>query len=218
MPVVYKAQRTLLDSLIESTGLAFVMIAVVMMFVLRSPFAGLFSMLPNVFPVIAIFGTMCWSGFDIDIGSMMTASVAMGVAVDDTIHFMTWFRSGLDQGLDRYDAILLAYKRVGTAMTQTTAIGGLGLAVFAFSTFTPTQRFGALMLALLVAALIGDLIFLPALLASRQFGWVFDKKKEGKNDDSKRDPSSSETISEPVSTYPQGHISIAEKRKSPKPT
>jgi hypothetical protein len=50
-------------------------------------------------------------------------------------------------------------------MTQTTAIGGLGLFVFALSTFTPTQRFGVLMLTLLLAALIGDLIMLPALLA-----------------------------------------------------
>ena len=51
-------------------------------------------------------------------------------------------------------------------MTQTTIIAGLGLSVFALSTFTPTQRFGTLMLALLAAALVGDLIFLPALLAS----------------------------------------------------
>jgi predicted RND superfamily exporter protein len=105
----------------------------------------------------------------------MTASVAMGVAVDDTIHFLTWFRRGLDQGCSRRSAILLAYRRVGLAMTQTTAIGGLGLSIFAFSTFTPTQRFGTLMLALLAAALIGDLVFLPALLAS-PLGRVFSKK------------------------------------------
>jgi hypothetical protein len=50
-------------------------------------------------------------------------------------------------------------------MTQTTIIGGLGLSVFALSTFTPTQRFGTMMLTLLVAALVGDLILLPAILA-----------------------------------------------------
>ena len=164
--MVYKAQRTLLTSLIRSTGWAFVMIAIVMMILLRSSRAGMLSMIPNVFPVVVIFGWMGWSGVLVDIGSMMTASVAMGVAVDDTIHFLTWFRRGLDQGLERRQAIMLAYKRVGTALTQTTAIGGLGLSVFAFSTFTPTQRFGVLMLTLLAVALIGDLIFLPALLAS----------------------------------------------------
>ena len=175
VPIVYKAQRTLLVSLINSTGYAFVMIAIVMILLLRNPSAGLLSMFPNLFPVVAIFGTMGWLGTKVDIGSMMTASVAMGVAVDDTIHFLSWFRKGLDEGNDRKEAILLAYRRVATAMTQTTAIGGIGLSIFAFSTFTPTQRFGTLMLALLAAALIGDLLFLPALLAS-SLGKVFDPK------------------------------------------
>jgi hypothetical protein len=96
---------------------------------------------------------------------MMTASVALGVAVDDTVHYLTWYRFGLDQGLNRKSAVMLAYERCATAMTQTTLIGGFGLAVFAFSTFTPTQRFGMLMLTLLLAALVGDLIFLPAILS-----------------------------------------------------
>jgi hypothetical protein len=101
----------------------------------------------------------------VDIGTMMTASVAMGVAVDDTIHFLNWFRTGIRQGLPRRDAIIQAYERCAQAMTQTTLIGGLGLFVFALSTFTPTQRFGTLMLFLLAAALVGDLLFLPAILA-----------------------------------------------------
>jgi hypothetical protein len=177
VPVVYKAQRTLLNSLVESIGWAFVMITAVMTILLRdwrrrlSPFntinvtAGATSMIPNVFPVVLIFGGMGHLGIKVDIGTMMCASVAMGVAVDDTIHFLTWFRIGLREGMTRNQAILEAYRRVATAMTQTTLIGGLGLAVFALSTFTPTQRFGVMMVTLLVAALAGDLILLPALLA-----------------------------------------------------
>lgn len=176
VPIVYKAQTTLLTSLIQSTGLAFVMIAVVMILLLRSVKAGFLAMLPNVFPVVAVFGVMGWCNKLVDIGSMMTASVAMGVAVDDTIHFLSWFRRGLDEGCSRNEAILLAYRRVATAMTQTTAIGGIGLSIFAFSTFTPTQMFGTLMLALLAAALIGDLLFLPALLAS-PLGKMFDRNE-----------------------------------------
>ncbi len=177
VPIVYKAQRSLLASLIKSICLAFFMIAIVMMVLLR-PWgerlrlgnalnfrAGMISMLPNVFPVVIIFGAMGHVGNLVDIGSMMTASVAMGVAVDDTIHFLNWFRKGMREGLDRLSSIRLAYRKVATAMTQTTLIGGLGLSAFAFSTFMPTQRFGILMLFLLVAALIGDLILLPALLA-----------------------------------------------------
>ena len=164
IPLVYKTQRQLLISLNESILWATVLIAVVMMFVLRSPMAGLISMIPNVFPIVIIFGALGWLGFKVDIGIMMTASVALGVAVDDTVHFLTWFRRGVKQGLDRVQAVMLAYDRCATAMLQTTIIGGLGLAVFATSTFTPTQQFGYLMISMLGAALVGDLLLLPAIL------------------------------------------------------
>ncbi len=165
VPLVYKTQHELMRGLFESLALAFVLIAFVMMAVLKSPSAGLLAMIPNLFPVVIIFGIMGWTRILVDIGSMMTASVALGVAVDDTIHYLTWFRKGLDEGRDRKGAAMMAYERCATALTQTTLIGGLGLAVFAFSTFTPTQRFGMLMLTLLAAALVGDLIFLPAVLS-----------------------------------------------------
>jgi len=166
IPVVYKTQRQLLISLKESIMWATVLIAVVLMFVLRSPIAGLISMIPNVFPIVIIFGSLGWLNIKVDIGIMMTASVALGVAVDDTIHFLTWFRRGIALGHDRVQAVMLAYDRCATAMMQTTIIGGLGLAVFATSTFTPTQQFGYLMISMLGAALIGDLLLLPALLVS----------------------------------------------------
>ncbi|NOY30615.1 MAG: MMPL family transporter [Planctomycetes bacterium] len=166
IPLVYKTQRELLFSLKESIMWATVLIAVVMMFVLRSPIAGAISMIPNVFPIVIIFGILGWAGIKVDIGIMMTASVALGVAVDDTVHFLTWFRRGVTRGMDRVEAVMLAYDRCATAMLQTTIIGGLGLAVFATSTFTPTQQFGYLMISMLGAALIGDLLLLPAILVS----------------------------------------------------
>jgi hypothetical protein len=130
-----------------------------------NPGAGLVAMVPNVFPLVIVFGAIGFLGVMVDVGTMMTASVAMGVAVDDTIHFLNWYRRGLAQGLDRRQAILASLRHVGTAMTQTALIGGLGLSVFALSTFTPTQRFGVMMLIILPVALVGDLVFLTALLA-----------------------------------------------------
>jgi len=177
VPLVYKAQTELLRGLFNSLLMAFALIALVMMLVLRSPSAGLISMLPNLFPVVVIFGAMGWLRIKVDVGSMMTASVALGVAVDDTIHYLTWFRHGLDLGYRRKRAALVAYQRCATAMSQTTLIGGLGLAVFAVSTFTPTQRFGYIMLTLLATALVGDLIFLPALLTG-PFGRFFDRRRK----------------------------------------
>jgi predicted RND superfamily exporter protein len=165
VPLVYKTQRQLLISLRQSIGWAVGLIAVVMMCVLRSPAAGLISMIPNIFPIVIVFGAMGWMNIKIDIGIMMTASVALGVAVDDTVHFLFWFRRGVSDGLAPPAATRLAYQRCARAMMQTTLIGGFGLAVFAVSTFTPTQQFGILMLTLLVAALVGDLLLLPAILA-----------------------------------------------------
>ncbi len=177
VPIVYKAQRALLESLIQSTAMSFVMIAVVMMILLRNwkrrltvknalNFrGGMLSMIPNIFPVFVVFGCMGWAGIEVDIGSMMTASVAMGIAVDDTIHFLNWFSDGISKGMNRQDAIRHAYRRVGPAMIQTTLICGLGLATFALSTFTPTQKFGIMMLVLLSTATLGDLFMLPAFLA-----------------------------------------------------
>lgn len=166
VPLVYKTQRQLLFSLNESIMWATVLIAVVMMFVLKSPMAGLIAMIPNIFPIVIIFGGLGWLGIKVDIGIMMSASVALGVAVDDTIHYLTWFRRGIKLGLGRVQSVMLAYDRCATAMLQTTIIGGLGLVVFATSTFTPTQQFGYLMISMLAAALVGDLLLLPALLAS----------------------------------------------------
>jgi predicted RND superfamily exporter protein len=178
VPLVYKTQRQLLYSLRQSIGWATVLIALVMVCVLRSPFAGLVSMIPNVFPIVLVFGALGWLGIKVDIGIMMTASVALGVAVDDTIHFVWWFRHGIEEGMDRHKATLYAYERCGTAMTQTTLIAGFGLAVFATSTFTPTQQFGYLMITILSTALIGDLLLLPAIL-SGPVGKIFRARSAG---------------------------------------
>ncbi len=173
VPIVYKAQRELLKSLIDSTLWSFLTITPLMMLVSRSIRAGAVAMLPNVLPVICIFGAMGWLNIAIDIGSMMSASIALGVAVDDTIHFLSWFREDLLKLRDRHKAIIAAYKRCAIPTLQAALISGLGLSVFAFSTFTPTQRFGWLMLTILIAGVISELVMLPALIAS-PLGKVFE--------------------------------------------
>jgi predicted RND superfamily exporter protein len=132
-------------------------------------------MLPNMFPLIVVFGAIGYLGIEVDIGSMMTASIAIGVAVDDTIHYLEWFRNGMKRGLSRQEAIVDAYENFGSAIIETMLIGGLGLSVFAFSTFTPTQRFGMMMLSMLGVGVIGELIWFPSLLAG-PLGKYFEPK------------------------------------------
>ena len=120
---------------------------------------------------------MGWLDWPVTIGSMMAASIALGVAVDDTIHYLTWFREDLLKGSDRKVAILAAYRRCGTPTLQAALINGLGLSVFAVSTFTPTREFGLLMLTILLAGGIAELIMMPALLAG-PLGLVFQTEAE----------------------------------------
>lgn len=164
VPLVYKTQHELMKSLFQSILLAFVTISIVMMIMLKNVVGGLCSMVPNIFPIAVVFGAMGWLGILCDLGAMMTASVALGIATDDTIHYLTWYRRALDEGLHHHEAALSAYRRCATAMTQTTLISAFGLSVFAFSTFTPTLYFGIMMLLLLFMALFGDMIYLPSIL------------------------------------------------------
>ncbi len=176
IPMMYKAQHQVLRDLMQSFLMAFILISLVLIFVLRSIPAGLVAMLPNVFPPIVVFGAMGWLGWSIEIGSVMTASVALGIAVDDTIHFLTWHRRGMSNGLDREGSIRYAFDHCAKAMVDTTLICGLGVACFMFSVFMPTVRFARLLLILLSVALVGDLLLLPAILAS-PLGRLFQKKK-----------------------------------------
>jgi predicted RND superfamily exporter protein len=177
VPIVYKAQRMLLDSLVQSTFWSIITITPLLMWIARSVSAGTVAMLPNVLPIVMVFGGMGWLGVDVDVGSMMTASIALGVAVDDTIHYLNWFREELDRLGDRKKAILAAYKHCATPTLQAAIISGLGLSIFAFSTFTPTQRFGVLMLVILWLGAVAELIYFPALLAG-PLGVVFKPRKK----------------------------------------
>ncbi len=165
IPLIYKAQRQLLQDLFRSFVSAFVVIAIVMVFVLRNPIAAILAMIPNLFPAVIVFGSMEWVGVPVQIGSVMTASAALGIAVDDTVHFLTWFRRGLDQGLSRSASLNDAFQRCSGAMIHTTLICAGGLLVFAISSFVPILHFAWLMVFLLLTALVGDLVLLPSILA-----------------------------------------------------
>ncbi len=174
MPLVHEIQHQLLVDLFRSFLMALVIITVVMTIVQGDVGAGLVAMVSNVFPVVLMFGLLGWLRTPLDIGSVMTASLALGIAVDDTLHYLTFFRRGLDAGLSRQHAVLEAYRHCGRAMIQTSVTCGIGLSVFAFSDFVPTSRFAWLMVLLLSAALAGDLLLLPALLLG-PLGRLFEK-------------------------------------------
>lgn len=167
VPLLYIAQKQLLEDLIKSFLAAFALIGVTMVLLLRGLMAGMLAMIPNVVPTLIAFGAMGLLAIPVDIGTMMTASAAMGIAVDDTLHFLVWFRRGLQQGHDRTAAVRFSFQHCATPMLQTSVICGLGLLVFLLSPFSPISRFGGVMAMLLGLALLGDLLILPALVCGR---------------------------------------------------
>lgn len=178
MPLVHEIQHQLMQDLLMSYLSAFALIGLVMTIAQGGFWAGLIAMIPNVFPSLIVFGLLGWYKASIDIGTVMTASIALGMAVDDTLHYTTFFRRALGHGMSRADAVLWTYRHCGTAMIQTSLACIAGLAVFAFSDFVPTLRFSYVMIAMVLLALFGDVVLLPALLLSPA-GALFPAESEG---------------------------------------
>lgn len=171
MPLVHRIQGQLLTDLLWSFLSAFLLIALVMIVNEAGVVAGLISMLPNVFPMLVLFGLLGWSRMPLDVGSVMTGSVALGIAVDDTLHFLSFFRGQLALGQSREQAVLQTYQHCGRAMAQSSLICAMGIGIFYFSNFLPTSRFAWLIAAQLAAASFADLILLPALLLGPAGKW-----------------------------------------------
>lgn len=165
-PVIHEAQVLLMSDLGTSFMMAFLLITPVMMVVVRGFVAGLLAMIPNVLPVAVVFGMMGWLGIRLDIAGMLTASIAMGIAVDDTLHFLNWFGRARREGATDREAVLVAFDKCARAMLQTTVISCSAMVPLMLSDFVPTQRFAGLMVMMLCGAVVGDLVLLPALILS----------------------------------------------------
>ncbi len=175
-PVVYEVQRALLADLFNSFLMAIGLVGCLMILILRSVSAGLVAMIPNVFPTVILFGSMGWLGWSIDIGSVMTASVALGIAVDGTLHFLASFSRQRRAGKDALTATSETYRHCGRALVQTALICAAGMLIFTNSRFLPARSFSWMLLLLLLIAAIGDLIVLPALLVGPP-GRLFNKSR-----------------------------------------
>ena len=166
-PLIERAQQDIFDGFWKSVFTAFCLISVIMVICLKSPLAGAVAMIPNITPIMLVFGTLGWLNVPTDIGTMMTGSIALGIAVDGTFHFLTCYRRLYDKTGNSVHATRVALETTGPPIVQATVITGLGMLALGLSNFGPTVRFGLLMTTSLFVALIGDLILLPCLLYMR---------------------------------------------------
>ena len=148
----------------QSFIIALIVITFVMMVVMGSFRLGLISMVPNVFPVLITLGLMGFAGIYMDTPLMSFSAVIIGVAVDDTIHFMMRFRREFKRLGNYTDSLLATLSTAGRPITFTTITLVLGFSVLAFSNVSGIVKFGLLSSFAFLWALLADFFFMPAFL------------------------------------------------------
>lgn len=159
-----RSSESLVRNLILSLGVALVVIAVLMALLFRSARLTLISLVPNVIPLLLVGGTMGAAAIALKPSTALIFSLAFGIAVDDTIHFLAKYRLLRDGGLAKDDAIRTTLRETGKAILFTSLVLMGGFLVFTLSGFGGTVNMGALTALTLGAALVANLFLLPALL------------------------------------------------------
>jgi len=149
---------------IQSLALAAAVIIFIMFLALRSLTVGALSLIPNIVPIILNFGVMGALGIPLDTATALISVVALGIAVDDTIHFLTEYNHARARKIPVREALYKVTMEKGKAITATSVILTIGFGVLLFSNFAPTVSFGGLSALIMITAWMGDMIVLPAAM------------------------------------------------------
>jgi len=163
-PIYNSINDKIVSSFVNSIGMGLVLMTLLMLIVFRSFKLAFISMFPNFMPLIVGGGLMYLNGTYIDIGSSIVYAVSLGIAVDDTIHFIASFHHYYSSGLGTEKSIENTLNETGRALITTTLLLAVGFGAFVFAEFIPSRNFGMYCTTILVFALICDLLFLPAIL------------------------------------------------------
>ncbi len=155
----------LLTSMIRSYVLAFVLITPMMILLLGSLSRGLLSMIPNLLPVAVTLGVMGFLDMPLDVSTIMIGAIVIGIAVDDTIHFMHKFQRYYEETGDSSEAIRSTLRTTGAALLFTTLVLSGGFYIISFGTLVNIHNFGVLTALATISAFLADLLVSPALLA-----------------------------------------------------
>ena len=157
--------QLLMESMVESYLIASGVITLMMMLVLGSVRLGLWSMIPNLLPIVLGLGLMQLLDLPLDAMSILVGSIALGLAVDDTIHFLHNFRRFHDQTGDVMQAVHQTLTTTGRAMLFTTVVLASGFYTYIISDMSNLFSFGLITGTALLFALLADLMVAPALMA-----------------------------------------------------
>ncbi|MCG6946735.1 MAG: MMPL family transporter [Deltaproteobacteria bacterium] len=162
--VVSASSDLLTKGQVKSLSITVVLVFGIMFMLFMSSKVGLIAIVPNLFPIVVNFGIMGWLGIELSMVTSLIASIAIGLAVDDTIHYLVRYNREFKKSLDDKLALTETITHVGKPIVFTTLTIGIGFAILTLSSFKPTAIFGVMMVITMFSALVGDLILLPSLM------------------------------------------------------
>jgi predicted RND superfamily exporter protein len=156
--------QSLFDSQISTLGIVILILFIMFLILFKSFYVAIIALIANIVPVGVIFGFMGWMQIPLDMMTITIAAISIGIAVDDTIHYIHRFKEEFKETNDYKKAMFNTHKSIGTAMFYTSVIIMVGFSVLVLSNFIPTIYFGLLTLLAMFMAIISDLLLLPVLL------------------------------------------------------
>ena len=165
IPIMSATIRAVIKSMSRSYILALMIITPLMVLLIGSLRTGIVSMIPNLAPIIITLGIMGWAGIVMDVFTMMLGGIAIGLAVDDTIHYMYNFRRSFLQSGDIYQANRETLRTTGHALFVTSVVLSLGFLIFLFAEMNNLYYFGLLTGITIANAFLIDILVSPALMA-----------------------------------------------------
>ena len=165
MVVLYNNMlQSLYKSQITTIGLVFVAILIMFMILFRSVILATLAIIPNVLAAGLVLGVMGWFGIPLDMMTITIAAITIGIAVDNTIHFLARFRQEFRENGNYAESVSTTLLTTGKAIISTGVILSGGFFVLYFSEFVPNHEFGLLATIIIITAVGGSLILLPVLI------------------------------------------------------
>jgi len=156
--------QSLFDSQIKTIGIVVLILFIMFLILFKSLKIAIIAIIANTIPVGVIFGIMGWMDIPLDMMTITIAAISIGIAVDDTIHYIHRYLLEYKSHGNSIESVNAAHKSIGTAMFYTSTIIMIGFSILVLSNFIPTIYFGILTMVAMGAAIAADLLLLPVLL------------------------------------------------------
>ena len=162
--VVDKNSEYVRSSILWGLGFAMLIVSVLMVLLFQNWKMLIISIVPNLIPLLIAGAVLGFGGIELEAGISIVFAIIFGIAVDDTIHFLSKFKLARNKGLNVDDAIEITFLETGKAICLTTVILFFGFLILLFSIHPPSIIVGTLISVTLFSALFGDLFFIPVLI------------------------------------------------------